>query len=175
MTIIEILIIGIVLSIDAFSIAIPLSLIEKRNIKYFPIIVGIFHFIFPILGNFFGILVKSIISINSSYLMIGIYIYLILDIIFQKDNNEKNNDKLNFIKILLISFSVSIDSFTIGIGLNLIISKLIIVCMIFSIMAYSFTKLGLLIGYKLKDKINSYVKIISLVLLFSLLIRHIIG
>lgn len=175
MTIIEILIIGIVLSIDAFSIAIPLSLIEKGNIKYFPIIVGIFHFIFPIFGNFFGILVKSIISINSSYLMIGIYIYLILDIIFQKDNNEKNNDKLNFIKIILISFSVSIDSFTIGIGLNLIISKLIIVSMIFSIMAYSFTKLGLLIGYKLKDKINSCVKIISLVLLFSLLIRHIIG
>ena len=57
--IVSIILIGISLSMDTFSLSLSLgSLTNLKRIKIVPLVVGIFHFFMPLLGNLLGI--KSI-------------------------------------------------------------------------------------------------------------------
>ena len=50
MEIVSLIVLGIVLSIDAFSLSLVISIIMKDTIHYklFPICIGIFHFFMPL-------------------------------------------------------------------------------------------------------------------------------
>ena len=64
---------------------------------------------------------------------------------------EKDNKVIiSLIGFLVFGFSVSIDSFTTGIGLNVINSNYLEVSLIFSIVSGSFTYFGLILGNRLK-------------------------
>ena len=54
----------------------------------------------------------------------------------------------------MFGLAVSIDSFSVGIGLKVITDNFILSSLIFSVVSFSFTYLGLLIGYKLSNIIG---------------------
>ena len=70
-----------------------------------------------------------------------------------KDSHSINI--MNFIELLIFGLAVSIDSFSVGIGLLDITSKWLISSIIFSVSAFLFTMLGLQLGKKLNDKFGS--------------------
>ena len=54
--IIAILLIGISLSMDTFSLSLSIGSVsnQSRLLKLLPLFVGIFHFFMPIIGNYIG-------------------------------------------------------------------------------------------------------------------------
>ena len=161
----ELILLGISLSMDAFSLAISLSLIDLSKNKSFnySIVVGIFHFIMPVLGNVLKRLINNFYLINTDKLFIAVIIFIIIGIVF--DNNKTSKKTLN---PFVFAFMVSIDSFSLGLSLE---SKVLLkAIIIFSLTSFIFTYTGFSIGKYINNNFEKYSKIISVSILLIVLI-----
>ena len=149
--------IGLALSMDAFSIALSIGLNKLSHFKriLIPTVVGIMHFIMPFLGNILGDEVLSIINIAPKLIVAMILFYLAI-MMFMDRKNKKQSLISSYVSIFLMAFSVSIDSFSVGIGLSGLTNKHFLSFLIFSFCSFSITSIGLIVGkYSskiLKDK-----------------------
>ena len=68
---ISLLLIGVSLSMDTFSLSLSLGSISKTNkyLKVFPFLVGIFHFFMPLFGNILGITIMNTFNIASNIVL----------------------------------------------------------------------------------------------------------
>ena len=144
-----------------------MSLSRKiKNTNKYAVVVGLFHFIMPMLGFITYNVIKHVIYIPSKQIFIIVIIFIILGILMdRKENIEK------FINPILFAFAVSIDSFSIGLSLN---SYLVIAALIFTICSSLFTKMGFYIGFKIKSHKKIPDKFISVFILLALLIYNIL-
>ncbi len=161
--------VGIALSMDAFSIAISLGTLNlsKTKLLLLPIVTGIMHFIMPMLGVLLGNQLLNIININPKFIVTVIFLYLVVVMYF--DKKHKNIPKItSFLSIFLIAFSVSIDSFSVGLALKGLTDRYILSFLIFTVCSFSFTYMGLILGkYSvkvLKEK-ATYLGILILIIL----------
>ena len=84
---------------------------------------------------------------------------------FKEDNSIKN---LKTFEMILFGFAVSIDSFSIGIGINNITENYIISSIMFSISSFIFTYVGLLLGNKINKNFGVVAPIIGGIMLIVL-------
>jgi putative Mn2+ efflux pump MntP len=157
MEIISILMIGVGLSMDAFSLSLGygvLNLPENKR-RIVALTVGIFHFFMPLLGMLFGDILEHWILIDVRYIVFTIFMFLGVEMAYSTIKNEKSIILLSGFGLLLFSFTVSVDSFSAGIGMKFISSNYFLCSFIFSIVSYIFTyyglKLGNFIGLKYKE------------------------
>ena len=140
--------IAISLSMDAFSLSLAYGMYGfswKREVLL-SCIVGVFHFLMPMLGFFFGNMIVKYFIFNLNLLVGVIFLIIGIEMIvsFKKDSSIRIIDSLS--SFLLFGLSVSIDSFTTGIGLVVISKNYIGVSFIFMLVSGLFTYLGLKIG-----------------------------
>lgn len=157
----EIILIGIALSMDAFAVTLSSSMVypnlKKTKRLLMPIFFGIFQGIMPIFGYFLGTLFSSFIEKYS-----GIVAFIILAVIganmikegFSKDDTEEKTFSVGL--LLIQSIATSIDAFAVGVsfaamGTNVFLSSGIIACSTFLI-TLAALPLGKLVGEKLGDK-----------------------
>lgn len=120
--IITIFLIAVSLSMDAFSLALIYGTqgIAKKDKLLLSLIVGVYHFIMPLIGVIIGNLITSKILINTN-ILVGIILSLIaVEMIISSFKETNNKFLLTFPSYLIFGLSVSIDSLTTGIGLSLI-------------------------------------------------------
>ena len=166
-----ILLIGISLSMDAFSLALVYGMIGMTNKKkiFLSLIVGAYHFVMPLIGLTFGSFIDSISFINLHIIASIILIYIGIDLIL---SNFKEEDTISITKTgaLLFGLSVSIDSLTVGIGLKAITNSYFISSIVFSLCSIFFTYLGLMLGSIIGNKIGTYSKIVGGIILIIIAI-----
>lgn len=166
-------IIAVALSMDAFSISICMAtsnLLNKKKMFFFPIIVGIFHFIMPLIGNNIGLIISINLETIANYILGLIFLILSIEVLTSKE--RENYQKLNYLYLILIALTVSIDSFTVGIGLSITNKYTYLSSIIFSIISFLFTITGLTIGKFLNDKIEKRANLIGGILLIILSIKY---
>lgn len=166
MNLLLIIMIGVSLSLDAFSLSISYGLmnIEKKKIVIQSIIVGLFHFFMPLIGNIFGKLIVFITKVDMKYLVVIIFSFIIISIL--KNIKEKEtNYELNLIGMLFFGLAVSIDSFSIGISLNYISNSLLLGPVVFMFLSGVITYLGFRIGKYISERVGVISKVISALLL----------
>ncbi len=148
MQLLTIILVSISLSMDAFSLAICYGTLNLKNDKIILLsfIVGIYHFIMPQLGMLLGHLIKTFIFIKIKYIVFIIFFLLGLEILFFSKEENKTILLISLSGFLIFGFMVSIDSFSAGIGLNLISDKKLFCSFIFFFFSFLFTFLGLKIG-----------------------------
>lgn len=141
------LLIAISLSMDAFSLSLVYGTlnIDKKNKIILSFIVGIYHFLMPLLGLSIG-------SFVAKYLVSIIFITIGLELILSNTKEKEVVPLENIISFLIFGLSVSIDSFTTGIGLNIINNNYLTVSTTFCLTSCLFTYFGLNIGDKLSQK-----------------------
>ena len=164
--------IGISLSIDAFSLAIPIGTLSISNKKRKELIsiIGLFHFIMPVLGYLLGNQLFQISKWKTNYIVSFIYITLSLDLLLSKQE-EKSYTFLSLYKIIIIALTVSIDSFAIGIILGLKQERILLSSSIISFSSMLFTYSGLKLGNYLSNKYQEKGKIIGIMILLLLGIK----
>ncbi len=164
-----IILIALSISADAFSLALAYGLINLNEKKlYISLLVGLFHFIMPLIGMYIGEFFIDKVPINPKFLISGIFVVILFEMI--KSLYDKKEDfELNLINIILFSFLVSIDSFSIGLGLKYITNIPIKACIVFSLFSMFFTYLGFSIGKFISKKIGQISKIIGISLLVFLI------
>ena len=169
------ILIGISLSMDAFSLALVYGLqpISKKEKVLLSLIVGLYHFIMPLLGLNIGKLITNYIFIDLSILVAIIFSIIGIEMIISSTKEQEEKILTNILSFLIFGLSVSIDSFTTGIGLNVINTNYLQVSLIFAITSSIFTYLGLLLGNKLNDRFGTYSTIIGGFILIILAISYI--
>jgi len=169
-----IIIIAIALSMDAFSLSLiygTLGMNKKTRIELSSI-VGIYHFIMPILGYQFGKIVLRIIPIKPSILVGTIFLILGIQMLLSIKKDEKIEELKSIYTLIIFGFTVSIDSFTVGITLNTITNNIVIAPIIFSITSTVFTYIGTTIGKILNNKFGTYSILLGSILLIILSIIY---
>lgn len=156
MNIILIFIIAISLSMDAFSLALAYGTINltKKEINILSIIVGIYHFLMPIIGMLIGNYITKFIHVGEDIIILIIFSLIGINMIIESRKEQQESKYMKLKEMVLFGFAVSIDSFSIGIGLNNISNNLIICSIIFSLTSFVFTYLGLRLGKKLNSLIG---------------------
>ena len=164
------LIIGISLSMDAFSLALIYGTqsISKKNKIILSIIVGIYHFVMPLLGVFLGNIILKYLVINLSIVVSIIFLFIGIEMIISSIKDDSHDFVVSIFGFLIFGLSVSIDSFTTGIGLNVINNNYLEVSSIFCIVSGSFTYFGLILGNKLGSIFGKLSTIIGGVILIIL-------
>lgn len=155
---ISVIMIAIGLSMDAFSLAILYGTLNfnKRKTLTLSSLVGVFHFFMPLLGNLIGIIILKILPIEPN-IVVGIIFFIIsIQMILSIFKQEEIVDLKGMFATMLFAFTVSIDSFSVGIGLSAICDSKILAVSIFSITSFLFTYVGLSIGSKLTEKFGKW-------------------
>ena len=164
---------AIALSIDAFSIALAIGILNsdnKTHLKY-SLLVSVLHFLMPLVGSLSSKVILQNIILNTNKIMGIIIIILDIQMIFDFINNKNSSlSKSTFI----IAFSVSVDSFFAGIGLETIKDMKKVSYVTFSIVSFIFSFLGCKLGKFGNTKFDSLSKIIAIIILLILGVKYIL-
>ena len=170
MQIIVLIVVAISLSMDAFSLSLAYGTLNlpKKSIFLLSIIVGIYHFIMPLLGLCVGSAIISHIKINPDIIVFIVLIFIGLEMFFESFKKEEKVKMMNYLEMFIFGFAVSVDSFSVGIGLKAIHIHPIICSCIFSLCSLFFTYIGLLLGKKINlliGKLSTILGGISLIII----------
>lgn len=152
-----IILIGISLSMDAFSLALAYGTLnlKTKDINLLSIIVGLYHYFMPLLGMFVGKKIINLLPISSNFLVFIVLFLIGIQMIIESFKEEKEIKKLNLFEMILFGLAVSIDSFSLGLGLKTLYKNPYISALVFSISSMLFTYIGLKLGKKINQKIGN--------------------
>ena len=159
MGIIEIFLLGISLSADAFAVAICKGLSMKRiNWKKAIIIAlyfGVFQALMPAIGH---LLVHSfenlVISIDHwiAFILLGLIGGNMIKEAFDKDECENYNDNVDFKTMSVLSIATSIDALAVGITFAFLDVNLPLAVTLIGIITFIMSLIGVKIGNKFGSK-----------------------
>lgn len=172
--IITVFMVAVALSMDTFSLSLGIgtSNISKKRCFFFSIIVGIMHFLMPLIGNVIGNKIVEIFMLKSNFLLGIILIYLAITMLIEILKPEEKPKNMSFLNMFLFAVGVSIDSFSTGIGLSAITDNYLLAVIIFSVTSFCFTYLGLLIGKYANRLLGVYATVFGSILLILIGIFH---
>ena len=176
MEIITLVLIGLSLSLDAFSLSLAYGLlgITRRKMLCSSLIVGIFHFFMPLIGSFLGVKILSTFKINPKYIIAIVIFLIILEMIKSLKEEQTNELKMNLINMIVFAFFVSLDSFTVGIGLIYITPYPIYASITFALISALLTFMGFMLGKYVSNKVGKISKYIGIGILSILLFYFLI-
>ncbi len=154
-----IIIIAISLSMDAFSLSLAYGTlnINKKDIRLLSFVVGMYHFFMPLLGMFIGSIILSLLPISPNIIVFIVLLFIGIEMIGESRNNHTREDMqvMNIRDLFLFAFAVSLDSFSVGIGLKSISQHFVLSAITFSFTSFFFTYIGLILGKKINNKLGS--------------------
>ena len=171
MNIFEILLIGLSLSMDAFTVSISKGISsskEKGIITAF--FFGLFQFLMPLLGYFIGNKFSERIIYYNPYISTILLITIGILIIKEKDDEELRSN-LNLKELFLLSIATSIDALVIGISFSFLKVNIISSSIIIGIITFIMCIIGYFLGNLFQKKAHQYSGIIGGITLILLGIK----
>ena len=170
----SIILIGIALSMDTFSLSLGVGMFRISNKKALKLalIVGAMHFIMPFLGMIIGDKLIQILEIKYDILLGFILIIIALQMVVDIIRHEEEKFNLSTLGMFVFAFGVSLDSFSLGLGLKAITSNIYLAMSIFAICSSLFTYLGVIVGKFASKLLGIYANIIGAIILFVLGLMH---
>ncbi len=167
MSLFVIFMLAVGLSMDAFSLSLIYGTLDlsRKRCNQMSIMVGIFHFFMPLLGYQIGELILKIIKVNPDIIVGIIFLILGIEMIVSTKKEEQVKLLTTLISVIFFAFTVSIDSFSIGIGFGVANIQVLLPCVLFSMISAVFTKLGISLGKKLSNQFGSITTIIGAIIL----------
>ncbi len=167
--------IAVGLSMDAFSLALIYGTLnmETKYHNLMSIFVGLFHFFMPLFGYFVGKVIFSFLPISPEIVAGVIFIALSVEMLLSLKKEEQLKLLENTVSICLFAFTVSIDSFSIGIGLGNLTENIVLAAIIFSLTSAIFTYLGVKLGDILVKKFGNIATLLGSMILFMLGLHYI--
>jgi manganese efflux pump family protein len=161
------------LGMDAFSVGLGMGMFNLRLRQIFKIgiTIGIFHVWMPLLGMIAGKFLSNQFGTIASYIGGGLLIVLGVQMIWSSFKKEEESliTPVGF-GLMVFAFSVSVDSFSVGLTLGIYQAKTVLVLVCFGAAATFLTWCGLLIGRKVQNWIGPYSEALggSILLAFGL-------
>lgn len=191
MSILDIILIGIALSIDACALTIAncatygCSLTKKKE-WLMPVCFAIFQGIMPIIGYFIGYAFKDYIGQIIKYISAGIFFLLAIKIVFDVIKEYKKEEqvvevssckktmKLTLAMILVQAVATSIDALAIGVTMINIEFSIFIAVLIIAVVTFIFVSIALIFGKYLGKIFGKYAEWVGATILIILAVKSLI-
>jgi len=185
MNLLEIIIIAIGLSMDAFAVSITLGLsVEKpkaREILIPGIFFGFFQALMPITGYFAGFYFASKVDEFApwiAFVLLGIIGGNMIKDSLSKKEEEPNENYFQFMKMLVLAIATSIDALAIGVTFAFfkinIFKAAIIIGLTTFLLSMVGVKIGNIFGTRYKSKAEFTGGAVLVLLGFKIIIEHLI-
>lgn len=182
MDILNVILVGIALSMDAFAITLAncttyKNLINKKEWSM-PTFFAVFQGVMPILGYLLGSVLLKSLSQYTRYITTAIFLVLAIKIVIDltKEEHERESSKtFTYSLVFIQALATSLDALFVGVtfvGIKIhyaLLSSLIIACVTFLIIT-----LALVLGKKLGEVLGKYAEWTGAGLLFVLAIKSLL-
>lgn len=178
MSILEIVILGVGLAMDAVAVSMTNGMIYK-NLKFkdyalMPTFFGLFQGLMPLVGFYAGSLFADIITKYGGYVIFAILAIIggkmVLDS-FKKDEEEAKENKLTLGVLFFQAIATSIDAFAVGVGFCAIKVAIIPAVSIIAITTAIMVVGAIFIGKKFGDMFESKAQLMGGIILIAIGIK----
>lgn len=182
MSFVEILLIAIALSMDAFAVSVCKGLSVPKLLPRHALTVGLyfggFQALMPLIGYLLGHSFESAIASIDHWIAFALLALIGGNMVREAlgDDEEKTDASFGFKTMLLLSVATSIDALAVGVsfaflGVN-IIAAIATICMTTFILSIVGIKVGNVFGAKYKDKAELVGGIILILMGLKILLEH---
>ncbi|MDL4839160.1 manganese efflux pump MntP [Aquibacillus rhizosphaerae] len=160
----SLLFMAIALGMDAFSVGLGMGMqaLRLKRIFFIGVTVGISHIAMPflgiVIGKFISTRMEGFAVLGGGLLLFGLGVQMVLNS-FNRDG--KQIMKPVGIGLMLFAFSVSLDSFSVGLSLGLSGVKTFLALMLFGLASMFMTWTGLLAGKKARGLLGVYSELLG--------------
>ena len=184
MSFIELLLIAVGLSMDAFSVSICKGLTTKKFSWRMALICGLwfggFQVLMPIVGYFLGAQFQEMIEAYDHWIAFGLLFLIganmIREAIWGEKEEGENNGSLDFKTMFFLAIATSIDALAVGVSFACIQVKLWSSVIIIGLTTFVFSVLGVKIGNVFGSKYEKSAGIIGGIILIliglKILLEH---
>ena len=121
----------------------------------------------PLIGYKLGDLMIENMTFNAKYLLFIIFLIVSVDMFISFFEQKPTKSHLGILNIVFVSLSVSIDSLTIGFGIEYLFAHIIVSALIFCFVSMIFTILGIAIGKVMSKSLQKYAYLLGGTILFA--------
>lgn len=183
MGIIEIVLLGISLAMDAFAVSICKGLSMKKFDGKKAIIIGLYFGIFqalmPLIGYFLGSTFESFVT-NIDHWIAFILLALVggnmIKEVFSKDEAEDYNDNVDFKTMVVLAIATSIDALAVGITFAFLNVNLPLAVSLIGIITFTISCVGVMLGNKFGSKYENKAQfaggVILIIIGLKILLEH---
>ncbi len=183
MSFVELLLIAIGLSMDAFSVSICKGLTTKKFSWRMALVCGLwfgfFQALMPIIGYYLGAQFQEMIESYDHWIAFGLLFLIganmIREVIWGKEE-DKENGALDFKTMLLLAIATSIDALAVGVSFACIRVKLWSSVIVIGLTTFAFSVLGVKIGNVFGSKYERSASIVGGIILIliglKILLEH---
>jgi manganese efflux pump family protein len=166
-----ILVMAVALGMDAFSLGIGIGLkgIRGHDVLRLSAIIALFHVVMPlggmVMGQYVGELLGGIATSAAGALLLLLGGHMVYSSL--RGEAVDSIDHRTVWGTLVFSFSVSIDSFSVGISLGMFSSHIFVTVMLFGLIGGLMSVLGLMLGQHVSRSLGGYGEALGGVILFG--------
>ena len=180
---VELLLVAVGLSMDAFAVSVCKGLsVKKVGVKHAALAglyFGGFQFLMPVIGYLLGFRFENIIQNVDHWIAFGLLLYLGGKMVyesFQHQEEEEGFDPLCLRTLCTLGVATSIDAMAVGISLAVLRSPIVLEATIIGIVTLLISAFGVFFGNQVGRKIDLKLDLIGGVILIGLgtkiLIEH---
>ncbi|MCR5303158.1 MAG: manganese efflux pump MntP family protein [Lachnospiraceae bacterium] len=182
MTLLEIFLTGVGLSMDAFAISVCKGLLTDRNDKIRCALVcglwfGGFQFLMPLLGYTGGSFIATYLEAVDHWIAFILLILIGGNMIRESFSEEDENEtaSLRFGEMLLLAIATSIDALAVGLTLATLKVSIVPACSVIGITTFAISFAGVIGGSFFGNRLEKYSRITGGIILIVIGLRILIS
>lgn len=187
MQIVELILIGLSLTMDAFAISICEGIKEKKFIFKNALIVALFFGVFqagmPLIGFYVGSLFANLITSIDHWVAFVLLTIIGAKMVYDgikgedvKTCYDEKTAKLNYKVLTILAIATSIDALAVGISFAFTDTNIYLAILIIGVITFIFSFIGVSLGQKLGTKFSNKAAIVGGIVLFlvglKILLEH---
>jgi putative Mn2+ efflux pump MntP len=160
--IVTISIMAIALGLDAFSLGVGIGMkgIRLLHVLRLSLLIAFFHMLMPLLGLLTGSYVGHLLGQVTTYAAGGLLVLLGGHMVYNSFRSDAEGsramDHRTFWGMILISLSVSVDSFSVGVSLGMVVKDVFLTILAFGVSGGLMSIIGLLLGRRVSRGLGEY-------------------
>jgi len=153
------------LGMDAFSVSLGMGMqaLRLKRIALIGLVIGLFHIVMPFIGIVLGTYLSARFDdwaeLLGGLLLVGIGAQMFFSA-FRQDEDRTAFQPVGF-GLMLFAFTVSLDSFSVGLSLGMSKAKTLLVIGMFGVTSMLLTWTGLFLGRKVRGFLGAYSEILG--------------
>ncbi len=170
MSFVEIFLIGVGLSMDAFAVSVCKGLsVKKLSVKHAAAVgvyFGGFQFLMPVIGYLLGSSFQSLIESFDHWVAFVLLVLIGGNMIKESfGKEEKLDDDFGFKTMLLMAVATSIDALAVGISFAFLAVKIVPAAVLIGVTTFILSGIGIYIGHAFGSKYKSKAELVGGIIL----------
>lgn len=183
MNIIEIVLIALGLSMDAFAVSIAggiaIKMLRMRHAVQIAAFFGVFQALMPVVGWFAGLSLRDFVSAFDHWIAFGLLTIIGCKMIYESFKIGKTEKAVNYLNIyilFILSIATSIDALAVGFSFAFLNVSIVTPVIVIGVITFVLSFLGVVVGNRFGHIFESKIEIVGglvlIVIGFKILVEH---